>query len=186
MLCWDVFGPLSSGRAKQHQSARFLVLLLWPRAYGHRMRRPCPSDWRTLRLDGFRRRPLVRSPSLRTRHLQGSIRFAAFLCVISWLPNLGPAFASKRNQFDAEGRGQKSYRPRPNVEALEAERVVMTDPPSLAPTIPFSALSSIILWDATGRALPLIGYFQFGKSEMPFRFSTSMIVSLSVGITTVA
>ena len=47
-------------------------------AYGHRMRRRCPSDWRTLRADGFRRRrSLVRSPSLRTRHLQGSIQFAA-------------------------------------------------------------------------------------------------------------
>ena len=37
---------------------------------------------------------------------------------------------------------QKVKGPRPNVEALEAERVVMTNPPSLTPTIPFSALGS--------------------------------------------
>jgi hypothetical protein len=33
---------------------------LWPRACGHRMPRPCLSDWRTLHVDGFRLHPLVR------------------------------------------------------------------------------------------------------------------------------
>ena len=40
----------------------------------------------------------------------------------------------------------KVKRPRPDVEALEAKRV-MTNSLSLTPTIPFPALSSIILWD---------------------------------------
>jgi hypothetical protein len=40
----------------------------------------------------------------------------------------------------------KVKRPRPDVEAFEAKRV-MTNSLSLAPTIPFPALSSIILWD---------------------------------------
>ena len=40
----------------------------------------------------------------------------------------------------------KVKRPRPDVEALEAKRVV-TNSLSLTPTIPFPALSSIILWD---------------------------------------
>ena len=40
----------------------------------------------------------------------------------------------------------KVKRPRPDVEALEAKRV-MTNSLSLTPTIPFSALNSIILWD---------------------------------------
>ena len=72
------------------------------------MRRPCPSDWRTLRVDEFRRRrSLVRSPRLRTRHLQGSILFAAFLCEISRLPNLAPAFVSKRNQLDGEAQARR-------------------------------------------------------------------------------
>jgi hypothetical protein len=44
----------------RHQSAHFPVPPLWPAACGHRMPRPCLSDWR---VDGFRRRrPLVHVP----------------------------------------------------------------------------------------------------------------------------
>jgi len=73
------------------------------------MRRPCPSDWRTLRVDEFRRRrSLVRRVS--QGYAPGAYEgrsFAAFLCEISRLPNLAPAFVSKRNQLDGEAQARR-------------------------------------------------------------------------------
>src|SRR6516225_2696117 len=65
-----------------------------------------------------------------------SIRWLACLTVIIGVTPANYMVDRRR------GQKQKSKRPRPNVEALEAERVVMTNPPSLTPTIPLSALSS--------------------------------------------
>src|SRR6516225_666613 len=107
MLSRDVFGVLSSGRGDNTQPAHFPALLLWLRACAHRMPRPCQSDWRTLRVDGFSSSspigtraekgpqgyaPKGASPqgeqpgwSSQTSTSEASIQFAAFLCEISWL-----------------------------------------------------------------------------------------------------
>jgi hypothetical protein len=48
------------------------------------MPRPYPCDWRTLRVDGFRRRrPLAREQTQAASTLRASVQFAAALCEIS-------------------------------------------------------------------------------------------------------
>src|SRR6516225_2084832 len=45
------------------------------------MRRPCLSEWRMLRIDGFRRRRSWRGPRHHApQHLRRCVRFAVFLC----------------------------------------------------------------------------------------------------------